>query len=519
MIRGGGLVAALLAMAAAGCAPGGGSGSGAPATQAPEPALEPFYAQQIDWGACDEGGTQGFECGTAEVPLDYADPEGETVAIALKRLPAEGEERGALFVNPGGPGGSGYDYAEAAHSAVGDAVREHYSVVGFDPRGVGRSDPIECLDTAAMDDYLGEDLQSEGGDADPAEVTDAGLADIEESHRSFAEGCEERGGDLAMNMGTESVARDLDVLRAAVGDEQLSYLGASYGTLIGATYADLFPERVGPMVLDGALAPDLTQLEASVEQARGFETALDAFLADCAGQSDCPLSSGGSAGASDEAAGAEQLEELFADAGRAPLATDDADGRELGRARAELGVLSALYSESSWPELRSALAAAQDGDGTPLLQLGDRLYERGDEDAYLNSTSALVAVNCSDAPSPRDAGAYRDAAAEAERDLPLFGASFAWSAMTCAYWPEEAVADQPDLTAEGAAPILVVGTTRDSATPYEWSERLADRLDSGVLLTRDGDGHTGYRMGDTCIDDAVESYLLDGTAPESDACT
>ncbi|WP_420157244.1 alpha/beta hydrolase [Nocardiopsis sp. CNT-189] len=506
--------AAALAVAAAGCTgegadPGGRGG----ADRAPEPGLEGFYSQEIDWGACEDG-DEDFECGAYEVPLDYGDPGGERLEIAVKRRPAAAEAKGSLLVNPGGPGGSGYDYAGAASSVVGLDVRKHFDVVGFDPRGVARSEPIACLDLEGMDDYLGTDVLSEDGDADPAEVTDAGVERLEEGGRAFVEGCRERAGDLMMHMGTDSVARDMDVLRAVLGDEELTYLGKSYGTMIGAVYADLFPERVGAVVLDGALDPELDQLEAGIEQASGFETALRAFVEDCQGLPDCPVRGSGAD------AGTAWIEDLLEKAGREPLEGPPGDDREVGRARAELGIAGALYSEQTWPELRAALAEAdEEGGGAGLLALADAMYGRDDEEEYLNSTSALVAVNCSDAPSPRDPEAYREAAERAEEEYPLFGASFSWSAMTCAYWPEEAVADRPAPTAEGAAPILVVGTTRDSATPYEWSEKLASTLESGVLLSRDGDGHTGYRMGDGCVDRAVEAYLLEREVPEDgEAC-
>src|SRR5690606_22800440 len=256
-------------------------------------------------------------------------------------------------------------------------------------------EPIVCLDQEGMDDYLGTDVLSEDGDADPAEVTDAGVERLEEGNRAFVEGCEERAGDLMMHMGTASVARDMDVLRAVLGDEDLNYLGKSYGTMIGAVYADLFPERVGAVVLDGALDPGLDQLQAGIEQAGGFETALRAFVEDCQGQRDCPVQGGNAE------AGAAWIEGLLERAGREPLDNPSGDGREIGRARAELGIAGALYSEATWPDLRAALTEAdEEHSGGGLLALGDQMYGQDDEEDYLNSTSALVAVNCSDSPSP-----------------------------------------------------------------------------------------------------------------------
>ncbi|ASU85776.1 alpha/beta hydrolase [Nocardiopsis gilva YIM 90087] len=469
--------------------------------------LAAFYQQDIDWRECGEG----FECGGYEVPLDYDDPGGERLEIAVKRLPASGSDvLGSLVVNPGGPGGSGYEYVDAATGAVSRQVRERFDVVGFDPRGVGRSAPLTCLDSGELDEFIAMDYDSEGDGADPADVSAAGLKELEAENRAFVEGCREQSGDLMLHVGTANVARDMDVLRAVLGDEGLTFLGKSYGTYIGTQYADLFPERVRALVLDGAIDPAMDQLELSVQQAQGFETALRAFVADCLDTTECPL---GDEDASVED-GVGKLVGLMEKAGEKPLRNTTGDGREVNRTRAELGVMAALYSESFWPRVRSALADAFEGDGTALLMLGDDLYERADEDSYENSAAALVAVNCSDHPSPRDIGAYEEAVDQAAEEAPVFGPSLTWGALTCAYWPEEAVAEPEPMDAPGAAPILVIGTTRDSATPYEWAERLAKGLESGVLLTREGDGHTGYRKGSLCVDDAVDAYLLEGTPPD-----
>ncbi|MDA8369007.1 MAG: alpha/beta hydrolase [Nocardiopsaceae bacterium] len=470
-------------------------------------ALAEFYGQDVEWERC-EG---EFECGTFEVPLDYADPGGERLEIAVKRLPASGgDAERSLVINPGGPGGSGYDYVSAAADVISEPVRARMDVVGFDPRGVGRSAPVTCLDAAGLDEYFGAEFDSEDGDSDPTEVTEGGLDELEQANREFVEGCRENSGELMMHLGTANVARDMDVLRGVLGDERLTYLGKSYGTYIGAQYADQFPGRVRALVLDGALDPTMDQLEMSVQQASGFETALRAFVEDCLGQQDCPLGGPGD----DVDDGLERIAGLLEDAGREPLANRTGDGREVNRARAELGLLASLYSESRWPQARAALTDAFDGDGTALLRLGDALYDRGPDGDYENSTAALVAVNCSDHPSPRDIGDYEEAAAEAAEESPLFGPSLAWGALPCAYWPEEAVAEPEKMDAPGAAPILVVGTTRDSATPYEWAQGLASGLESGVLLTYEGDGHTAYRRGSACVDVAVDAYLLEEEVPE-----
>ncbi|GAA3745567.1 pimeloyl-ACP methyl ester carboxylesterase [Spinactinospora alkalitolerans] len=490
-----------IALLAAGC--GGG------AQEEPADPLALFYEQEISWEEC-EG---ELECATLEVPLDYAEPEGERLDIAVMRLPAVGggDPAGSLVINPGGPGGSGLDYVRAASGVVSEQVRREFDVVGFDPRGVGESSPLVCLERADLDEYLGGQVESEDGDGDATEVTPEGLEELEESNREFVEACEARSGDLLPHVGTADVARDVDVLRAALGDDRLTYLGKSYGTYIGALYAERFPERVRALVLDGAMDPGLDQLEMGVQQAEGFTTALHAFVEDCLARPDCPLSEGPDTTVRQ---GVDRLAGLLEQAGEEPLRSTLGDGREANRARLEMGVLAALYSDRYWPQVREGIDDAFDGDGTALLELGDLLYGREPGGDYENATAALVAVNCADHRSPRDIGAYEEAAAEAAEASPLFGPSMAWGALPCAYWPEEAVSEPVEVDGAGADPILVVGTTRDSATPYHWAESLAAALDSGVLLTREGDGHTAYRMGNACVDQAVDTYLLSARAPE-----
>ncbi|KOX16493.1 peptidase [Nocardiopsis sp. NRRL B-16309] len=490
-------------MLASGCTPGGDGGEG-PAPTEDSGALAEFTSQEFAWGACEEGGSD-VECAVYEVPMDYGDLGGERIEIAVKRLPASGNDRlGSLLINPGGPGGSGYDRVDVAAYGVSEDVRERFDVVGFDPRGVGRSSPLTCFDAEEIDDFLGVEV------ADGASDDIADAAELVESSQEFVEACEDNAPDLMRHMGTADVARDMDVLRALVGDERLTYLGSSYGTHIGAQYADQFPERVRALVLDGAVDPAQSPLDMGVEQATGFETALRAFVADCLNRADCPL--GGPGTSVDE--GVAALDDFLEGAAERPLA-NSADDREVNRARAELGVLAALYTESWWPSVREALTAAmEDGDGTGLVLLGDDLYGRTDTEEYENSTAALIAVNCSDSPSPRDVGEYAEAAEEAGEESPVFGPMLAWGSLPCAYWPEDAVAEGGELTAAGADPIMVVGTTRDSATPYAWSEALAEQLESGFLVTRDGDGHTGYRMGDACVDAMVDDYLIDLAVPE-----
>jgi pimeloyl-ACP methyl ester carboxylesterase len=470
--------------------------SAAPAIDpARDPAFASYYQQTLRWSGC--GGD--FECTTLDVPLDYHRSDGDTIEIKVIRLPAAGSGRriGSLLINPGGPGASGIEHARDARLHITSTVRLRYDIVGFDPRGVGTSTPIDCLDDRETDRLLATD----GSPDDDAEVQTL----VEES-RFFAEQCEQESGKLLPHIGTADVARDVDVLRAALGDERLHYLGRSYGTLIGAVFAEQFPARVGRMVLDGAEDPRVPGVEMALAQARGFEQAFDAFVADCVMRSDCPL--GRSHG------GAKQrLADLLDSIDRRPL--PGRDGREMTQSLAMLGIALTMYEEvQGWPALRLALSRALDEDGSVLMLLSDLYTRRGENGRYTgNSNEAIYAVNCVDRPDTQTPDEIKRQLPRFRKASPIFGDFLAWGALPCTYWPVQSGAKARAITAPGAAPIVVVGTIRDPATPYAWSEGLAAQLDSGVLLTYDGDGHTAYGRGNRCIDAAVETYLVSGKPP------
>lgn len=466
----------------------------ADATQATGP-LASFYNQELDWTSCDAG-----ECATAQVPLDYADPSGESIGIALARSAAtDGDPIGSLLLNPGGPGASGIDFLQQAKGLVSKDVQAKYDLVAFDPRGVQRSSPVDCVDDSQLDELIA---------FDPDYSTDAGIQHVIDVYGDLGAACLDRTGPVLAHVDTVSAARDLDVIRSALGDDQLHYLGFSYGTELGATYAALFPTTVGRMVLDGALPPTLTPDEAAEGQAAGFEGALRAYVTDCQGGSDCPLT-----GSVDE--GMAQVRRLLDRARANPLPTNT--DRDLTGSLAFYGIALPLYSQDSWGYLTQALQAAiSKGDGSVLLQLADIYSDREQDGSYsTNQMVAFNAINCADSPhdTAPDFDAMRAEAAQIDEVAPTVGSFFGYGDVVCAKWPVPAAPELDDYTAQGAPPIVVVGTTNDPATPYRWSEQLADLLSTGVLLTYEGEGHTAYGSSNDCIAGAVDTYLLGGDAP------
>jgi pimeloyl-ACP methyl ester carboxylesterase len=460
------------------------------------PSLARFYAQRLKWSGCHGG----FQCSSLVVPVDYANPATSTLNIAVVRLKARGQRIGSVVINPGGPGGSGIDYALAADRVITSAVRERFDVVGFDPRGVGLSSPIRCLAPSALDHYIS---------VDPSPDNSAELADLVNSSKGFAAGCKQRSGRLLPFVGTVNAARDMDILRAALGDSKFTYIGKSYGTFLGATYAQLFPTHIRALVLDGALDPSLPAREIDRTQAGGFEVALAAFLKDCVANG-CPLGSTYSSAQ-------KRLEQLIASVDANPLPASHAqgnDGRKVNEAYAVIGIATALYSHSYWSTLRSGLNAALQGDGSVLLELADILTDRRPNGTFGNLNEANMAVNCLDRPLPKTLSTYqRDAQAWAAQ-APHFGALIAFGDLACAYWRVPPSGRPGPLTAKGAPPILVIGTTRDPATPYAWAKALASQLTSGVLLSYNGDGHTVYGDGaSSCVDRIGNAYLINLTVP------
>ena len=514
------LTGALSAVVLAACSTGGtghaaaraSASSAAPSPRVSAPIAEPagpapttlagFYAQKLHWQPCD----QGFQCARLLVPFDYRRPAWRRFSLPVIRLAATdpAQRIGSLVVNPGGPGGSGIGYALQARSEIAAPVRARFDIVSFDPRGVGASEPaIHCLTGPQLDTYFSTNENLTG-------ASHLGPV-VAEAHR-FARGCERESGALLPWVGTPNAARDMDVLRAALGDAKLTYLGKSYGTYLGTWYAQLFPSHVRALVLDGAIDPGSSSLRMNIVQGQGFEVALRAFVADCVARAGCPVGRGS------VAAGVARIQALVSRATADPLINNLSNQRADG-ALVLNGIAAALYSQAYWPTLREALTSAFGGDATVLVELANALWERNATGHYTNLADANMAVECLDRPWPSGTGPsglsrWRSAAAAAARAAPAFGASIMWGSLPCAYWPVRS-SPLPSIRAAGAPPILVIGNKRDPATPYRWAQALAGDLKSGVLLGWDGNGHTAYMMGSSCVDGLVNRYLVDLAVPRS----
>lgn len=478
----------------------GGDATGRSADRTPlgvptgQEALASFYTQALSWQKC-----SGGECASYRVPLDYADPAGTTISIGVLRIAARGSAKGSLLLNPGGPGASGVDYARYANSILGRDLQTSFDIIGFDPRGVGRSAPVNCYDDAAMDAFMG---------AEPTPDTAAEESAFVERARAFAQACLAEQPEVIKHISTIETAKDMDILRSLLGDEKMNYLGASYGTLLGATYADLFPQRVGRFVLDGALPPDVSYDDLSKGQAKGFQEATRQFVGWCVDEGDCPL------GDTEEAALA-RISSFLDEVDAAPLPVrGQGDVTELTEGWAQLGFTIAMYDENSWPMLEKAVRAALDGDGSDLVGLANYYVDRDSAGRYeSNMMEAFPAISCLDQPSSADLDVIRRNITEFSAVSPTWGRSMAWGSVLCGVWPVHAAPPPAPARATGSDPIVVVGTTRDPATIYEWAVRLRDQLDNAVLITYEGDGHTAYQRGSSCVDDAVDRYFVDGVVP------
>jgi pimeloyl-ACP methyl ester carboxylesterase len=442
----------------------------------------------IVWHGCG----QGFQCGTLTVPRDRADPARATLDLAVIRVPARRARGriGSLVFNPGGPGVPGVAFLRGIAASVPDELRDRFDLVAFDPRGIGLSNPIECENS--LDPLFDQSFQP---------ITPEARGALERAVATLVDACAARSGSLLAHVSTADTVQDLEQLRAALGDERLSFVGYSYGTFLGASYANAYPARVRALVLDGPVDPTMTATEVTLAQARGFEGALDDFLADCSQHRGCAFHHDG------DAAGA--YDALRTRAARAPLAAAHSGGRTLNQTRFDAAVLQQLYlGRAVWPALASALAAADNGDAASLLSIADAFVGRDAQGHDDHALDAFWAVSCLDGPVVEGLDASRALEARAMTVAPRLGAFIANNSLPCARWPVPPVAAPGLLTAAGAPPILVIGTTKDPATPLTQARALAHALASGRLLVVDGEQHTSFLTGNGCVDRAVTRYVV-----------
>lgn len=456
--------------------------------------LKPFYEQSVAWQSCGL-----MECATIVAPLDWEDlATGEIELAVVRQRALGGDPVASLLTNPGGPGASGLNFiADSIDFAVDKDLQTHFDVVGFDPRGVGRSTAVTCFDAAEMDHFLYGIPQNPRG-------SDAWVQEIETEIKKYADACEQNSGGILPYITTVQSARDLDLLRGVLGDEQLHYLGFSYGTFLGSTYAELFPERAGRLVLDGAVDPSVPGVLVGATQAGGFQASLEAYLADCLTDTSCPFT-----GTKQDALDA--VSTLLASLDNTPL--DSLDGRKLGADSMVTAIILALYSADTWLYLTMAFEGVFTGDPAVALFLADAYNSREMNGTYSdNQTDAFNAYNCVD--YPVDAQADIDQAEQVvQSTAPTFAPYWGGGPSLCDVWSTPPTGTRAPMTAAGAPPIVVVGTTGDPATPYDWSVKLAEQLDSGVLVTYQGEGHTAYNKGSSCINQLVDAFLIDGVVP------
>ena len=479
--------------------------------------LERFYGQQLGWGACDSYATSDqdrkifaaspdLKCARLTVPMDYSKPDGKTVTLGLLRRKATDPSHrvGTLFVNPGGPGASGVDAAASLASAVaGNDLGKRFDLVGFDPRGIGSSEPaVHCLTDAERDKQRADDIEDSSA---------AGIAKEAAQFRDYASKCAQRSGsDLLANIGTRDVAKDLDVMRSALGDKKLTYLGYSYGTFLGTTYAEQFPANVRALVLDGAVDPSQSPADEQVAQSAGFQKAFDQFAAWCAQRQDCALGR-------DASKAVQAYHDLVIPLIKNPA--DTGDGRKLTFGDATTATVQALYTQQLWETLNSGLVQLKRGLGATLMTMAD-LYDGRDTDGkYSNEQDAFAAIQCVDNPQSKDQAADLDAERRSTAAAPFLdnGQPLPTSSPgdSCSYWPVPSTS-QPHLPKVSGLPVtLVISTTNDPATPYQAGVNLANAL-GGFLLTYQSTQHTAFLQGSDCVDQVGVNYLVNLKVPAAD---
>jgi pimeloyl-ACP methyl ester carboxylesterase len=466
-------------------------------------AVAPYYHQSLTWKNC--GKSQ--QCATAIAPMDWDHPSKATdISLALTRASATGTRLGSLFVNPGGPGASGYDLVhDDLDYAASKTLQTSYDVIGWDPRGVGRSNPVTCYDDKKLDEFI-------YGVATNPVNSPTWVTEVTERSKDFAASCLKNTGPALQFVDTQSTVHDLDMLRAAVGDTRLNYLGYSYGSDIGMYYTDRFPKKVGHVVLDGSTDSTLSTFAISLTQSTGFEQALKAYLADCPSTKNCPFPGS----VDDSLAKISALDDRLA---TTPI--DAPDGRALDQNLLDTAINSGLYDKSSWPYLSDMFSEIRKGTTNTAFLLADSYNGRNADGTYKdNSLEAFIAIGCLDYPTETDPTVLAGENAQLMQAAPTLTRPSVIGDVTCENWPFRNRVTPPVVTGAGAAPILILSSTGDPATPYQWGVALSKQLESAHLVTRHGEGHTAYNRGIPCIDNTVDRYFVSGTVPKKDPdCT
>jgi len=449
--------------------------------------LATLQSQTLNWAPCNGG----FQCAQFHVPVDYSHIDNNTFTLQVIKHNANtpAKRLGSLIMNPGGPGGSGIQYVEAADSIVSTSIENVYDLIGFDPRGVNLSQPIRCLTDPQEDYFLG---------GDGSVKTPADLASAINSSKLMASACAMSAGNRLGHYSTLETARDMELLRILLKEPKLNYIGKSYGTFLGTLYAALYPKTTGRMVLDGAVDPNIPVRDQNIAQAVGFDTALKSFVA------------------ANPAFSIKQIK-AFMQISRTK-ALMDRNHRQLSESLVVTGIAASLYDPTDgWPLLAKALSEALTNKNPfGFFLLADSYNERNKDGHYVsNQTDIAEIVSCLDFKDSRSLGQMQADAKNFATAAPIFGPYLAFSGLPCMYWQAKPVV-APSLTHLASNPLLIIGTTRDPATPYQWAVGLHKVLLNSTLITLNGDGHTGANRGSTCVDKAMNRYLLTGKPPTHD---
>ena len=447
--------------------------------------LAKFNSQRLDWRDC----YGGFECSTFEVPVDYEKISKNTFTLKVLRHSASDkrDRLGAIFVNPGGPGGSATNYAYNAESIVSPEIISKFDIIGFDPRGINSSEPIRCLTNSEEDEFLSADAS--GGEASK-------VRELIAISKAFAAKCKKAAGAKLGHYSTLDAAKDMEVLRNLLKEKSLNYLGKSYGTYLGTLYAALYPKSVGRMVLDGAVAPNISPQEQELAQAVGFDKALENYLM------------------SQKKFKIKDITKLLDKASTDPMKSKS--GRLVTESLVITAVAQSLYdSKSGWRDLTNSLELAiGKGDPTGILELADRYNNRDSSgNYYSNQNDISIMITCLDWKENRTVDQMVSEQAIFKSKSSVFGPYLSFAALPCRYWKAKPKLLTFDLSKTITKPILIIGVTEDPATPYKWAQTLSKSFHNAELLTLKGEGHTGHNRGNKCVDSVVDSYFLTGKIP------